>query len=206
MGSAALKKTAHAAEQERPDRRRAPAGLARKPTRSRSPPRSVFIDGQTGASTKMARLRRLRSKRRGQRLPCRGPMDIGRTYLHRRSTPGWPDRADAPGRADEWGRLPCLRTRPRPRFPPWYRLIRSSWTTCLLTRSPASNRQSRRRARHVCSVPPYSPDFNPASNKPSPNSRPCSERPRLEPSMTYGMPSPSHHRTLHTNRMRQLLR
>ena len=25
-------------------------------------------------------------------------------HLHRRSTPRWPDRADAPGRADEWGR------------------------------------------------------------------------------------------------------
>ena len=62
---------------------------------------------RTGASTKMARLRG-RSKR-GQR--CRAAVPHGHwktTTFTRRSTPGWPDRADAPGRADEWGRLPCL--------------------------------------------------------------------------------------------------
>ena len=66
----------------------------------------VFID-ETGASTKMARLRG--PLEAWPTLPCRGPTwTLEDNHLHRRSTPGWPDRADAPGRADEWGRLPCL--------------------------------------------------------------------------------------------------
>ena len=104
MGSA-LKKTAHAAEQERPDvAARRLAWLESQP--DLDPRRLVFID-ETGASTKMARLRG-RSKR-GQRCRAAVPTwTLEDNYLHRRSTPGWPDRADAPGRADEWGRLPCL--------------------------------------------------------------------------------------------------
>ncbi len=70
MGSA-LKKTAHAAEQDRPDVAvRRLAWLARQP--DLDPCRLVFID-ETGASTKMARLRG-RSKR-GQR--CRAAVPHG---------------------------------------------------------------------------------------------------------------------------------
>ena len=73
MGSA-LKKTAHAAEQERPDvAARRLAWLESQP--DLDPRRLVFID-ETGASTKMARLRG-RSKR-GQRCRARSHMDIGR--------------------------------------------------------------------------------------------------------------------------------
>ena len=56
---------------------------------------------------------------------------------------------------------PSLPMSSRSSFPPWYRVIRSSWTTCLLTRSPASNRQSRRAGATRLLLPPYSPDFNP---------------------------------------------
>ena len=71
----ASKKTAHAAEQERPDvAARRWAWFESQP--DLDPRRLVFID-ETGASTKMARLRG-RSKR-GQRCPCRGPTwNIGR--------------------------------------------------------------------------------------------------------------------------------
>ena len=70
MGSA-LKKTAHAAEQERPDvAARRLAWLESQP--DLDPRRLVFID-ETGASTKMARLRG-RSKR-GQR--CRAAVPHG---------------------------------------------------------------------------------------------------------------------------------
>ena len=89
--------------------------------------------------------------------------------------------------------LPCLCRAGR--FPP-YRVIRSSWTTCLLTRSPASNRQSRRRARHVAPAAL----FGLQSHRTAFAKLARSERPPLEPSMTYGMPSRDH-RTLHTNRM-----
>ena len=179
------KKTAHAAEQERPDvAARRWAWFESQP--DLDPRRLVFID-ETGASTKMARLRG-RSKR-GQRCRGRGPTwTLEDNHLHRRSTPGWPDRADAPGRADEWGRLPCL-CRAGPRSHPWYRVIRSSWTTCPPTRSPVSNKQSRRPARHACSCRLTHPTSIP-SNKPSQNSRHCSERPPPAPSMTSGLPSP----------------
>ena len=114
--------------------------------------------------------------------------------------PRWPVCGS---RVEAWPTLPCrgtphatLEDNDLLRFAPdtTEKGIRCSWfalehATCLLTRSPASNRQSRRRARHVCSCRLIRPTSIP-SNKPSPNSRPCSERPPLEPSMTYGMPSP----------------
>ena len=77
MGSA-LKKTAHAAEQERPDvAARRLAWLESQP--DLDPRRLVFID-ETGASTKMARLRG-RSKR-GQRCRAAVPHGHWKTARH----------------------------------------------------------------------------------------------------------------------------
>ena len=102
MGSA-LKKTAHAAEQERPD-------VAAR--------RLAWLESQPDLDADWCSSMRPALDQDGPSagpleawptLPCRGPTwTLEDNYLHRRSTPGWPDRADAPGRADEWGRLPCL--------------------------------------------------------------------------------------------------
>ena len=82
MGSA-LKKTAHAAEQERPDvAARRLAWLESQP--DLDPRRLVFID-ETGASTKMARLRG-RSKR-GQR--CRAAVPHGHWKATRAAQDFW---------------------------------------------------------------------------------------------------------------------
>ena len=69
----------------------APAHLARKPTRSRSP---NWCSSMSGASPQMARLRG-RSKR-GQPRPAVPHRHWNDNYLDRRSTPGWSDRDDAP--------------------------------------------------------------------------------------------------------------
>ena len=99
------KKTAHAAEQERPDvAARRWAWFESQP--DLDPRRLVFID-ETGASTKMARLRG-RSKR-GQR--CRAAVPHGHwkttTFTAGLRLDGLtaPMLLDGP---DEWGRLPCL--------------------------------------------------------------------------------------------------
>ena len=178
MGSA-LKKTAHAAEQERPDvAARRLAWLESQP--DLDPRRLVFID-ETGASTKMARLRG-RSKR-GQRCRAAVPHHWKTTTF----TAGLRrDGLTAPMLLDQGvAFLAYVEQVLVPTLVPGDQVIGQ----LAFTRSPASNRQSRRRARHVCSCRLIRPTSIP-SNKPSPNSRPCSERPPLEPSMTYGMPSP----------------
>ena len=199
MGSA-LKKTAHAAEQERPDvAARRLAWLESQP--DLDPRRLVFID-ETGASTKMARLRG-RSKR-GQR--CRAAVPHGHwktttfTAGLRRDGLTAPMLLDGPMNGVAF--LAYVEQVLVPTLVPGDQVIMDNLPA---HKVPASNRQSRRRARHVCSCRLIRPTSIP-SNKPSPNSRPCSERPPLEPSMTYGMPSPRSSNILHTNRMRQLLR
>ena len=44
------------------------------------------------------------------------------------------------------------------------RATSSSWTTCRPTRPPAFATRSRRQARRLLFLPPYSPDFNPIEN------------------------------------------
>ena len=99
------KKTAHAAEQERPDvAARRWAWFESQP--DLDPRRLVFID-ETGASTKMARLRG-RSKR-GQR--CRAAVPHGHWKTTTFTAGLRLDGLTAPmllDGADEWGRLPCL--------------------------------------------------------------------------------------------------
>ena len=183
MGSA-LKKTAHAAEQERPDvAARRLAWLESQP--DLDPRRLVFID-ETGASTKMARLRG-RSKR-GQR--CRAAVPHGHwktttfTAGLRRDGLTAPMLLDGPMNGVAF--LAYVEQVLVPTLVPGDQVIMDNLPAHKVS---GVNRQSRRRRDTSALLLPYSPDFNP-SNKPSPNSRPCSERPPLEPSMTYGMPSP----------------
>ena len=171
MGSA-LKKTAHAAEQERPDV--AARRLAWLPTRSRSPPTGI---DETGASTKMARLRG-RSKR-GQR--CRAAA-IGRQLP---SPPLRRDGLTAPmlldGPMNGVAFLAYVEQVLVPTLVPGEVIMELACSQGL--RRQTGNRGG---GRDVCSCRLIRPTSIP-SNKPSPNST-CSERPPLA-SMTYGMPS-----------------
>ena len=136
----------------------------------------------------------------------RSHMDIGRQLPSPPSTPGWPDRADAPGRADEWGRLPChVEQVLVPTLVPG---DQASWTTCRLTRSPASNRQSRTARRDpVCSCRLIrqrplrggkSPSEQAFAKRQGPERSEIQFAARTVETITYGMPSPRsgtlHHR------------
>ena len=199
MGSA-LKKTAHAAEQERPDvAARRLAWLESQP--DLDPRRLVFID-ETGASTKMAVCGAARSVANAA-VP-RSHMDMEDNYLHRRLRR---DGLTAPmlldGPMNGVAFLAYVEQVLVPTLVPGDQVIMDNLPAPQGLRR--QTRQSRRRARHVCSCRLIRPTSIP-SNKPSPNSRPCSERPPLEPSMTYGMPSPRSSKLFTPTRMRQLLR
>ena len=156
MGSA-LKKTAHAAEQERPDvAARRLAWLESQP--DLDPRRLVFID-ETGASTKMARLRG-RSKR-GQR--CRAAVPHGHWKTTTFTAGLRRDGLTAPMLLDgPMNGVAFLAMSSRSSFPPWYRVIRSSWTTCLLTSVSGVKQAIEAAGATRLLLPPYSPDFNPA--------------------------------------------
>ena len=103
------------------------------------------------APRSMARLHR---SKRGQRCVPRSHM-AWKTTTFTAGPPAW---RTAPRLDGPMNGVAFLAYVERPRSHPGTG-DRSSWTTAWLTRSPASNRQSRRRARHVCACRAYSPDF-----------------------------------------------
>ena len=191
MGSA-LKKTAHA-----PSRSALTSPRAGWPG-SKANPISIPADwcsSMRPAPRPRWPVRGGRSKR-GQRCLCRGPTwTLEDNYLHRRSTPGWPDRADAPGRAvNGVAFLAYVEQVLVPTLVPGDQVTHGQ-----LACSQGLRRQTGNRAAPTRLLLIIRPTSIP-SNKPSPNSRPCSERPPLEPSMTYG-DAIAENRTLHTNRI-----
>ena len=183
MGSAS-KKTAHAAEQERPDvAARRWAWFESQP--DLDPRRLVFID-ETGASTKMARLRG-RSKR-GQR--CRAAVPHGHWKTTTFTAGLRLDGLTAPmlldGPMNGVAFLAYVEQVLVPTLVPGDQVIMDN----LPAHKVAGVKQAIEAAGATrLLLPPYSPDFIP-SNKPSQNSRHCSERPPPAPSMTSGLPSP----------------
>ena len=183
MGSA-LKKTAHAAEQERPDvAARRLAWLESQP--DLDPRRLVFID-ETGASTKMARLRG-RSKR-GQR--CRAAVPHGHWKTTTFTAGLRLDGLTAPmlldGPMNGVAFLAYVEQVLVPTLVPGDQVI--------MDNLPAHKVSGVKQAIEAAGatrllLPPYSPDFNPIEQAFA-KLKACSERPPLEPSMTYGMPSP----------------
>ena len=169
------------------------------------PRRLVFID-ETGASTKMARLRG-RSKRAFNAAVPRSHMDIGRQLP---SPPVYADRMalTAPMLLDvpmngvaflayvEQVLVPTL----VPGDQPHHR--------CNLPAHKVSGVKQAIEAAGATRLllPPYSPDFNPIEQAFAKLKALLAERPPLEPSMTYGMPSPEIIELFTSNRMRQLLR
>ena len=184
MGSA-LKKTAHAAEQERPDvAARRLAWLESQP--DLDPRRLVFID-ETGASTKMARLRG-RSKR-GQR--CRAAVPHGHwktttfTAGLRRDGLTAPMLLDGPMNGVAF--LAYVEQVLVPTLVPGDQVIMDN-----LPAHKVSGVKQAIEAAGASTSAPAALFARLQSHRTSLrlNSRPCSERPPLEPSMTYGMPSP----------------
>ena len=154
MGSA-LKKTAHAAEQERPDvAARRLAWLESQP--DLDPRRLVFID-ETGASTKMARLRG-RSKR-GQR--CRAAVPHGHwktttfTAGLRRDGLTAPMLLDGPMNGVAF--LAYVEQVLVPTLVPGDQVIMDNLPAHGLRRQTGN----RGGGRDTSALPPYSPDFNP---------------------------------------------
>ena len=162
-------------------------GLARRRRCPISIPRRlVFHRSETGASTKMARLRvadiaRCQASFANAAVPRSHIKTIGRkttTFtaagLRRNHRP---DRADAPGtgRRGQWGRLPWRPMSSRSSLPPWYSGDRGhhGQLACSSKVSGVETGNRERRARHVCFPAALFARASIPSNKPSPNSRPC---------------------------------
>ena len=179
-----FKKTAHAAEQERPDvAARRLAWLESQP--DLDPRRLVFID-ETGASTKMARLRG-RSKR-GQR--CRAAVPHGHWKTTTFTAGLRLDGLTAPmlldGPMNGVAFLAYVEQVLVPTLVPGDQVI--------MDNLPAHKVSGVKQAIEAAGatrllLPPYSPDFNPIEQAFA-KLKALLRRPPLEPSMTYGMPSP----------------
>ena len=180
-------------------RRRCPAQSLVRRQPDLDPEHLVFID-ETGASTKMARLRG--RALRGQR--CRAPVPhghwktttfTGALRLHGMTAPMVLDgpmngRRSTPTSSRSWSQRCGPATR-------------SSWTTCPHTKAPTCAGHRSGRSHPAATCRPTRPTST-RSRTPSPNSKPSCEKPQHGPSTIYGTSSadPLH---VHARRMRQLL-
>ena len=165
------KKTAHASEQQRPDvKARRSAWFDGQ--LDLDPEKLIFID-ETGASTKMARLRG--RSLRGERCMAAVPHGHWKTTTFtaglRLAGMTAPMLLDGPMNGEAF--LAYAEQVLAPELRP---VTSSSWTICRPTRSPACARPSRRPAQGCCSCRPIRP-ISIQSRWPSRNSRLCSERP-----------------------------
>ena len=180
----AQKKSAHAAEQERPDiLKRREAWFDGQ--LDLDPAKLVFID-ETWASTNMAR-RHGRAPARRATARRRSAWPLEDDDLRRRPSARRPRRPVRSRRSDQRHGLRGL-CRAVPRADAADRATSSSWTTSPATRGRRCAPSSKPQARACSTFRPTAPTSI-QSRSCSPSSRPCCERPPSEPSTASGASS-----------------